>query len=297
MRSLAPGHLQLHRRLHPHLHRIRSLRLAREVALVTLGIVVYFGVRGLTVGDPAQARAHAAQVFALERVLGLDHELGVQRLLVHHDHVAAVANWVYIFGHWPVIVTVLLWLALQHPVHYLLLRDGMLLSGAAGLVVFALYPVAPPRLARSEIVDTVTEQSHAYRVLQPPAFVNQYAAMPSLHVGWDLLVGLTVAAAAAHGCLRLLGRLLPALMAVAVVLTGNHYLLDVVAGVLLALAGLLLADRLRTRRLYAHRAKVERARREPVGGEPVGGEPVRGAHPRAGEVGAPRALAGRGGRS
>jgi membrane-associated phospholipid phosphatase len=116
-------------------------------------------------------------------------------------------------------------------------------------------------------VDTVTEQSGAYRVLQPPAFVNQYAAMPSLHVGWDLLVGLTVAAVAAHRWLRVLGRLLPLLMVLAVVVTGNHYLLDVLAGALLALLGLLVADRLRGHRERVHRTHRERARttgREPA---------------------------------
>jgi hypothetical protein len=86
--------------------------------------------------------------------------------------------------------------------------------------------VAPPRLAHLGLVDTVTERSQAYRILQPPAFVNQYAAMPSLHVGWDLLVGLTIVSAASATWLRMVGRLMPVLMAVATVATANHYLLD-----------------------------------------------------------------------
>ncbi len=247
---------------HPHLPRIRPVVLAREFLLVTTGVLVYFGVRGLTAGSPEVAREHAARLIRLERWLHLDLELDAQDLFVPHDGVTTVANWVYIYGHWPVIACVLLWLALQHPGHYLLLRDAMMVSGGIGLVIFASYPVAPPRLARSEIVDTVTERSGAYRVLQPPAFVNQYAAMPSLHVGWDLLVGLTVAAVAGHLWLRVLGRLLPVLMVLAVVVTGNHYLLDVVAGILLGLFGLLVADRLRGHRERAHRTHEERARLE-----------------------------------
>ena len=85
------------------------------------------------------------------------------------------------------------------------------------------------------MVDTVTEQSEAYRVLQPPAFVNQYAAMPSLHSGWDLLMGMAIVSAASTLALRVVGFAMPVLMAFAVVATANHYIVDVVAGVALAL--------------------------------------------------------------
>jgi membrane-associated phospholipid phosphatase len=106
--------------------------------------------------------------------------------------------------------------------------------------------VAPPRLAELGLLDTVTQHSHAYRVLQPPAFTNIYAAMPSLHVGWDLLMGIAIATVARHRVMRLVGVLLPALMAVAVVVTANHYVVDVVAGASVALAGLVVARRRET---------------------------------------------------
>jgi membrane-associated phospholipid phosphatase len=102
----------------------------------------------------------------------------------------------------------------------------------------------------------VTERSQAYRVLQPPAFVNQYAAMPSLHVGWDLLVGLTIVSVASATWLRMAGRLMPVLMAVATVATANHYLLDAVAGVAFALTGLWVA------------LVIERHRRSDTGPDP-----------------------------
>ena len=143
----------------------------------------------------------------------------------------ALINWIYIWGHWPVIVATMIWLAWRHRRVFLRLRDGMLVSGAIGLIVFASYPVAPPRLADGDVVDTVTRSSDSYRVLQPPAFVNQYAAMPSLHSGWDLLVGIAIVTAATTVWLRVVGVLLPASMLLAVVATGNHFVLDVVAGV------------------------------------------------------------------
>jgi membrane-associated phospholipid phosphatase len=80
------------------------------------------------------------------------------------------------------------------------------------------------------MVDTVTVSSHAYRVLQPPMFTNQYAAVPSLHVGWDLLMGLAIAVAARRLWVRLLGVVMPVAMAIAVVLTANHYVVDAIAG-------------------------------------------------------------------
>jgi hypothetical protein len=145
-------------------------------------------------------------------------------------------NWIYIWGHWPVIITTLVWLAVQHGPAYRLTRDTMLLSGAIGLVVFALFPVAPPRLMDIGLVDTVTEYSDAYRVLQPPGFVNQYAALPSLHVGWDLLIGIAIFKCARHVWVRSMGLVLPPLMAVAVVASANHYVVDVLAGVAVVLA-------------------------------------------------------------
>jgi hypothetical protein len=235
---------------------VRSSRLARsrlgwvlrQAAWVLLGIVVYFRVRGVTEGARQTAVAHARDVVALEQWLGIDVEAQVQAPFAASRVGEALVNWVYIWGHWPVIVGVMVWLALHHGAVFLRLRDGMLVSGAIGLVVFATYPVAPPRLADDGLVDTVTRSSDAYRVLQPPAFVNQYAAMPSLHFGWDLLVGIAVVAAASSLWLRMVGILLPAAMLVAVVATANHYVLDVVAGAALALVGHLVALRLERRR-------------------------------------------------
>lgn len=211
--------------------------IAVDAFIVVLGIVVYFGTRGLTAGSPAVAQRHAEDILALEEALGLDVEASVQALVVDLDPLVTLANWVYIWGHWPVIVVTLVWLALHHRTVFLRLRNAMIASGALGLCVYTTYPVAPPRLMDRGFVDTVTEQSSAYRVLQPPAFVNQYAAMPSLHVGWDLVVGLALVAAASTLTVRTIGRLMPGVMAAATVLTANHYVLDVVVGAAFGLAG------------------------------------------------------------
>ena len=219
----------------------QALWVLRQVGAVALGVFIYFRVRGLTSAKPSVALDHANDVLALEKGLNLDQEHRLQIIATSYDWITDAANWVYIWGHWPVIITVMVWLAMRHRVVFLRLRNAMFVSGGIGLVIFALYPVAPPRLTTYGYIDTVTERSEAYRVLQPPAFVNPYAAMPSLHVGWDLLVGIAVATAASSLLLRWIGRLMPVLMAIAVVLTANHYLVDGIAGAALALVGLAVA--------------------------------------------------------
>ncbi len=220
-----------------HLSR-NALWVLRQVGAVVLGIFIYFRVRGLTAAKPSVALDHAHDVLAFEARIGLDQERRLQEFATSREWLTDAANWVYIWGHWPVIVTVMIWLAVRHRQHFLRLRNAMFVSGFLGLFIFAAYPLAPPRLTALGYIDTVTERSEAYRVLQPPAFVNPYAAMPSLHVGWDLLVGIMVATAAGSVLVRWVGRLMPVLMALAVVFTANHYLVDGIAGAALALLGL-----------------------------------------------------------
>lgn len=240
----------------------RGVELARQrlpwileqAGFVVLGVFFYFGVRGLTESSTDIAVEHAHDIVAFERKLGIDVEGAMQAPIAASHALEAFANWTYIWGHWPVITITMVWLAWQHRDTFLRLRDAMLVSGALGMLIFVTYPVAPPRLAGLDLVDTVTRSSYAYRVLQPPAFVNQYAAMPSLHAGWDLLVGIAIVTAASSLPLRLVGFLMPVLMILAVLVTANHYVVDVIAGLALVLIGHGIALALERRR--KHRKEV-----------------------------------------
>lgn len=223
-------------------------RVLVQVLVVVLGVCAYSAVRGLGGTDPSTAVEHAHDVVALERSLGLYWEPALQRLALSHDVVLDVLNSVYIWAHWPLLAAVLVWLVHRHPHGYLVLRDALVLSCAVALVVYALYPVAPPRLSGVGLVDSVTERSSAYRVLQPPGFTNQYAAVPSMHMGWDLLLSIMIVRYAASRAVRVAGRLLPPLMLAAIVLTANHWLLDAVAGAAVVLPALAVAQRLDARR-------------------------------------------------
>ena len=209
-----------------------------QFALVFGAAVAYFLVRDLTEGAVLTAEENAERVMSVERVLHLDWEGAIQGWIIDHDWLVDLANWVYIYGHWPVIGITLVFLFLRVPDEYRLLRNAMFISGAIGLVVFAAFPVAPPRLGILDLADTVTERSSSYRTFQPPGLINRYAAMPSLHFGWNLLVGIVIWRVTANRWLRAAAVALPVLMCVAVVATANHYVIDVAAGAVVALGGL-----------------------------------------------------------
>jgi membrane-associated phospholipid phosphatase len=229
--------------------RARVLWTLGQAAFVVLCIYLYFRIRNITEGSYDVAVAHARDLVELEERLGIAVEETLQDPFLGSGALATAANSVYIYGHWPVIVAVMLWTVWRHRTVFLRLRDGMIVSGLLGMIVFVTYPLAPPRLAHDGVVDTITQDNGAYRVLQPTQFTNQFAAMPSLHAGWDLLVGIAIVTAATTTWLKTIGYLLPVLMTVSVVVTGNHYLLDVVAGIALALVGHAAALGLERRRL------------------------------------------------
>lgn len=235
----------------------RAAAVVREVLVVCSGVLLYFLVRGLTAADESVAVENARNLARWERDVGLDLESDVQALILRHDLAVTVMNWVYVWGHWPAIAAVLIWLVLRHPSGYRIIRNAMLLSGLIGLIVFVTFPLAPPRLAALGLQDTVTEQSASYRVLQPKAFVNQYAAMPSLHVGWDLLIGIALVAHGGYLVVRAVGIVLPLVMSVSVVATANHYVIDAVVGASVVLLCLALAVRIERGRPPSDRRRVD----------------------------------------
>ncbi len=222
--------------------RIATSRGVREVAIVGVAVYLYFFVRGLMHGQEHRAFDHARWLVDFEQRLGFFWEPTIQEWALRYDWLGTAANWVYIWAHWPVIVGTLVWLLVRHREQYPIFRNAMLISGGIGLVCFMLFPMAPPRfLGDLGFVDTVTLHSNAYRVLQPPSLTNQYAAMPSLHCGWDLLMGIALVTQARLRIVRFIGVILPLLMISATVLTANHYILDGIVGMALATFGLVAA--------------------------------------------------------
>lgn len=255
---------------------------AREVAVFALAYLTYFGVRAVTEGRVSHALANARELIDLERDLGLAGERAVQDLVLGSELLLDIANAVYIYGHWPVLIVGGVLLFRYRRPQYRLLRNSCLISGLAGLVIFTVFPVAPPRLTDLPVVDTVTQGSPGYRQVLPRGLVNEYAAMPSFHAGWNLLLGILVFQATRFWPLRLLSVAGPAAMVFAVVATANHYIVDVLAGaaiVLLALAGAYRLEHLAARTLVgdAPAGGAHVATRD--GGPPVPDRPPGGQRP------------------
>lgn len=213
----------------------------REVALITAAMLAYFGIRNATVGSPEEAFANAQRIVDLERWLHIDWENAFQAMIVGNSFLVMLTNWVYIWGHWPVVLGVATVLYLYRRERYYLLRNALFVSGAIGFVFFAFLPVAPPRLLGLGLVDTVTNESSSYRALQPPGLTNQYAAFPSLHVGWNVVVGIVLLMTTAHLAVRVFAVISPLAMGFAVIATANHFVLDVVGGIVAVVVGLVVA--------------------------------------------------------
>ncbi|MEI7031827.1 phosphatase PAP2 family protein [Streptomyces pratensis] len=219
--------------------------LVRELLLVAGLFLAYkFGRRAAN-GHVEEAFRNAGDVWGLERALHLPGEGIVQDLLLHSQTLIHAANTYYATVHFPATALFLVWLYWRRPRHYVWSRRVLAVLTASALVLHLVFPLAPPRmLAVAGLVDT--GQVYGPTVYgQTPAtdsMANQFAAMPSLHVGWALVVALGLIAAT-RSRLRGLWLLHPALTLLVVVGTANHYWLDAIVAVgllavLLAVCGL-----------------------------------------------------------
>ena len=224
-----------------------------ELGVFALAYATYFGVRALTEGKVSQAVGNAIDLVHVERRLDLDWEDAVQGLVLGEQTLLDAVNAMYIWGHWPLLIVGGFLLFRLGPAEYRRLRTVILVSGGLGLIVFAVFPVAPPRLAPVGLIDTVTQHSQTYRTVLPPSLVNEYAAMPSFHAGWNLLLGIELFRVSRHLLLRAFGVLMPGAMAFSVVATANHFVLDVVAGAAVVFVALLIVSRLELREHGASR--------------------------------------------
>jgi hypothetical protein len=214
--------------------------LVRELLLVAGLFLVYKLGRQLASGHTGEAFRNAHHVWDLERWLRLPAEDGVQSLLLHGDVLVRVANTYYATVHFPATVAFLGWLHLRRPGHYVWARRTLAALTGAALVLHLTFPLAPPRmLAGTGLMDTA--RVYGPSVYGPPrtdTLSNQFAAMPSLHFGWALMVAIGLITAT-RSRWRWLWLLHPLLTLLVIVGTANHYWLDVLVAT--ALLGLALA--------------------------------------------------------
>ncbi|MFJ4918890.1 phosphatase PAP2 family protein [Streptomyces sp. NPDC088725] len=211
--------------------------LVRELLLVAGLFLVYKLGRQAANGDPDEAFHNAHRVWDLERALRLNGEGAIQGTLLHSETLVHTANTYYAVVHFPATVLFLGWLYLRRPAHYVWSRRVLTAVTGAALALHLLLPLAPPRmLSATGLVDTGQVYGPTVYGATPGAgsIENQFAAMPSLHFGWALMLAVGFVAAT-RSRWRWLWLLHPLITLLVVIATANHYWLDtIVAGALLA---------------------------------------------------------------
>lgn len=211
-----------------------ATRALLELALVAVLFLAYKFGRLAADGHVGVAFENAETVWHWERVLRLPTENSVQDLILGSEAVIRAANGYYAWVHFPATGLFLLWLYLSRPAHYRWIRNVLVLLTGSALLLHLVAPLAPPRmLARAAMVDTGQVWGPAvYGDPQADATANQYAAMPSLHVGWAVVLAVALIVVA-RGRWRWLWLAHPVVTVLVVVATANHYWLDGVAACLL----------------------------------------------------------------
>jgi hypothetical protein len=204
-----------------------------EILLLASALPLYYLVRGITQTQVDDAVDRGVDLIHLEKSLGIFWEVELQSWIISYSWLVKFLNSFYLFGHLPVIGALAVWLYFWHRPQYLFMRNAFLISGAIALIFYVNFPTAPPRLLPDHLgfgfVDTVVEQYQESRPLTPSWFVNEYAAFPSMHIGWNLLVGMAVWLATKNIFIRAFAVIMPAAMMADIVLTANHYIIDGIA--------------------------------------------------------------------
>ncbi|MER8044337.1 phosphatase PAP2 family protein [Streptomyces sp. NPDC094032] len=258
---------------------MRRPRWWAELVLIGAVYAAYSCGRLLARGDVDTAVAHGLAILRFEQVLGIDAEHPLNRLFTATPALGIPADFAYASLHYLVTPAVLVWLFRRRPARYRAARTWLMVSTLLGLIGFTLLPTCPPRLLDPAhgFVDTMARFSaygwwggEASAPRGMGALTNQYAAMPSLHVGWALWCGVMLWRYGRTPLLRALGVGYPLLTVLVVMGTANHYFLDAVAGAAVMGAGLLLtpyamrlADRV-TGRVTGRAIGAESARNSPL---------------------------------
>ncbi|MGD9695660.1 MAG: phosphatase PAP2 family protein [Thermoleophilia bacterium] len=211
-----------------------------EALVFALAVLAYQGGRVFTRGGADLAVDNAHRVLGLERALGIDVEAGLQRHLVGTVWLDAL-DWVYLLAQQVILAAGLLAIyALSRRV-YRVLRTTVLVTWLLALPVYALFPTAPPRLAALGLVDTVSATTPVDLSGGSTTIYNPYAAVPSLHAGFALALGVALALSTRSWIVRAVGVAWGPLVMLATLATANHFVVDVAAGVVLTGMGFAVA--------------------------------------------------------
>jgi membrane-associated phospholipid phosphatase len=209
----------------------------RELFLFLGAYLVYSASRYVSVGDLTTATGHAEWIVDLQGSIGVNIEASVQKAL---DGTAIIwlLNNLYLAAQIIVVPGTLIWLYRRNHELYVKLRNTVLATWLIAIPIYALFPVAPPRLAGIGMLDTITAGGGVRLDSSlTTSFYNELAAVPSLHAGFALAVAVALAASFRHPVAKVLAWSWAPLIGLAVVATGNHFVFDIAAGLVVTVAG------------------------------------------------------------
>jgi len=225
-------------RCEPGARRIPRPNLIGEAVILIGLLYVYDRVTEAVAAHRVSADVHGQFLLHIEHQLRLALEGPANAWIAAHHSIQTVAVGYYELMHVPLATLLLVWSYFWRPAVYRPARNALISINVVGLIVFMLYPVAPPRsLSGAGFVDSVNLEWVS------PEPVDHFGALPSLHLAWAIWVAVVGLGFIAHPVLRLLLLLHPALTAFVVVATANHYVVDVAAGLALGLAITIVATR------------------------------------------------------
>ena len=216
----------------------------------TLFLVVYQGyqvVRGFADGKAELAFANGQRVIDLERSLGTFFEPGFQQTLLSQQWLIDLANWAYFNTHFVVTVGFLAWLYLFRNEHFYFVRNMFMVAMVLALAGYAAFPTAPPRmfpeLGFTDTIATFTgiEQDENTKA---SFLVNPYAAVPSMHIAFSLMIAAPAVALVSNALSRTLWSAYPLFVFFVITITANHYWFDAAAGAAVACVAALAANNL-----------------------------------------------------
>lgn len=220
--------------------------LLRQIAILVSVDLAYTFVRGIVDSERAQAIAHGHEVISFERSLGLFFEPSLQEVFLPAQWVIDFANQIYLNAQFSIALGFLLWLYLFRNESYYFVRNMFVSAMGLALVGYTLYPTAPPRMyPELGFVDTINDFSNVnHDSSLAKIFINPYAAVPSMHCAFAMMIGGTGLLVCRHWISRALWVCWPLLVSWVTIVTANHYWVDAVLGWLVALTAALIAVRL-----------------------------------------------------
>lgn len=247
----------------------------RQIALFVIAYMGYQAVRGIVDGNVGEASWNATKIIDLEHSLKIFVEPSVQAWATSTHWLIGFADWMYLNSHYTVSISALVFLYFCRNDSFYFVRNMFMVAMLLALVGYALYPTAPPRLMPEwGFSDSVADFTGVKVEYEPAnALLNLYAAVPSMHCGFALMIGGSMAKLVKRRYARVLWSLYPLLVTFVVVATGNHYLTDAFLGCVTAGIAMLVAKHVLARLrpdVWSWTGRRERT----VRGHPAASEPA-----------------------